>query len=74
MFSLEIRPDQLSVITLKDASNLSFLEFLKYYEIKDSVYSDQSMQTALFLFWLSRSFSDFQNIKDKSIDCFINFT
>tara|TARA_R100001443_G_C3310379_1_gene167567 strand:+ start:170 stop:832 length:663 start_codon:yes stop_codon:yes gene_type:complete len=37
MFSLEIKPNQLSVITLRDVSNFSFLEFLKYYEIKTEV-------------------------------------
>ena len=34
LFSLNIKPNQLSVITLRDVSNFSFLEFLKYYEIK----------------------------------------
>ena len=37
LFSLNIKPNQLSVITLRDVSNFSFLEFLKYYEIKTEV-------------------------------------
>ena len=47
MFSLEIRHDQLSVITLKDASNLSFLEFLKYYEIKTEITDNKKFDKTL---------------------------
>ena len=47
MFSLEIKPDQLSVITLKDESNLSFLEFLKYYEIKTEITDNKKFDKTL---------------------------
>ena len=47
LFSLNIKPNQLSVITLRDVSNFSFLEFLKYYEIKTTVTDKQKFDKEL---------------------------
>tara|TARA_Y100001972_G_scaffold23289_1_gene27934 strand:- start:873 stop:1535 length:663 start_codon:yes stop_codon:yes gene_type:complete len=47
LFSLNVKPSQLSVITLEDKSNLSFIEFIKYYKLKTSITDKQKFDKVL---------------------------
>tara|TARA_B100001059_G_scaffold187863_1_gene190172 strand:+ start:11468 stop:12133 length:666 start_codon:yes stop_codon:yes gene_type:complete len=80
LFSLNIRPENISILTVDDISNFSFLEYIKYYELEfiltNKLNFDKDLEFLLIKnFYLVISFSNPFIIKSKFLkkSTFINF-
>lgn len=79
LFSLEIKPSEISILTIDHKSNLSFSEFLSYYEIEKTIVNkrmfNETLATKLGLCKLVISFSNPFIISPDNLSksTFINF-